>query len=232
MYKKLSLPFLFFSLGMTVHAANFYQVDHGTDQDILEFTVCKKVTNDHVGNNYFVPTKTAGEWSAFYTNPPNGVTIGTCGASANVTNFDDGSMGGWTYEAAAIAQLYSITPAPSGPWLIPSAHSGTNFFLMSHSSEDDGGGGEIVRPAWLTKTTNLVAGGEISVWVNLAQYNPGGVALTVNGVVKANLDTTTVGWVKLSTTDYSAGANTVQIIFNYKDTDYAIGGIDDISLPE
>lgn len=39
--------------------------------------VCQKVTATD-GENYFVPTNTADEWSAFRTNKPGGISLGTC----------------------------------------------------------------------------------------------------------------------------------------------------------
>jgi len=46
--------------------------------------VCKKV-NATDGKSYFVPTNTAGEWSAFRANKPSGVSLGSCGGSIDYT---------------------------------------------------------------------------------------------------------------------------------------------------
>lgn len=79
--------FLTFSI-LYLTGASSYQVNSGANQNITEFSTCKKVTNNHAsGKAVFVPTATNTEWTQFYTNPPTGVTIDNCpsGYVFNVT---------------------------------------------------------------------------------------------------------------------------------------------------
>lgn len=73
--------------------ATSYQVNYGANQNITEWSTCKKVTNNSVtGKAIFVPTKTNTEWSSFYANPSSGVTAATCQCSvASGTNWTVGS---------------------------------------------------------------------------------------------------------------------------------------------
>lgn len=60
------------------HAATMYQVNSGTNQDIIEWSACRNVNNG-APHALMVPTNTSAEWSAFYNNPPPSVTAGDCG---------------------------------------------------------------------------------------------------------------------------------------------------------
>ncbi|WP_423415862.1 hypothetical protein RLW55_05950 [Hyphomicrobium sp. B1] len=63
-------------------AATGYQVNHGTNQDITEWSVCKNVANNSpTGKAIFVPTKTSTEWAAFYNASTPGITIANCGCT-------------------------------------------------------------------------------------------------------------------------------------------------------
>jgi alpha-tubulin suppressor-like RCC1 family protein len=54
-------------------------VTYGASSNITAFSTCKKVTNNSSkALSLYVPTTSSGEWSSFYTNPPAGVTIGSC----------------------------------------------------------------------------------------------------------------------------------------------------------
>jgi hypothetical protein len=68
------------SLGWSC-TGDYYTIPNATAQDIDECGQCRLVTNNS-GKSILVPTKTAGEWTAFYTNAPTttggGVAIGTC----------------------------------------------------------------------------------------------------------------------------------------------------------
>lgn len=64
---------------ISTFAATSYRLNHGTNQNIIEHAVCKSVNNTHASNDYFVPTNSASEWSAFYNTPPSAVVIGACG---------------------------------------------------------------------------------------------------------------------------------------------------------
>lgn len=70
------IPALLF-LGSSVLAADYYRVNKGEVKTIDEFGVCKLVTNSS-NNDKFIPTKTLGEWSAFYTQVPTLVTVSSC----------------------------------------------------------------------------------------------------------------------------------------------------------
>ncbi len=51
----------------------------GVSKSIDAFSICKVVTNNHASTNpIMVPVATAGEWLAFRSNLPAGVTLGTC----------------------------------------------------------------------------------------------------------------------------------------------------------
>jgi len=60
-----------------------YKVDSGAgaqDVEIDSGGTCKRITNTS-GNDYFIPTKTSAEWTAFEGNTPNDVTIEACGGT-------------------------------------------------------------------------------------------------------------------------------------------------------
>lgn len=86
-------------------AANSYQVNNGATVLITEHSVCRAVTNNHAsGNAIFVPTKTSGEWSAFYNNLPAGVTAPAC-ATCTLP------WGGSIAHNATVTAYQSATPA-------------------------------------------------------------------------------------------------------------------------
>lgn len=63
-----------------------WRVDHGATKNVTGAdAICKKVTNAHAGNDYFVPTKTTTEWTAFQNNLPSGVTLNSCAATFVLT---------------------------------------------------------------------------------------------------------------------------------------------------
>src|SRR3989344_4596462 len=69
-------------LGFAVilEASDNSTVNFGANQSITAFSTCKKVTNGSAtGLNVYVPTQSDAEWASFYTNPPSGITIGSCG---------------------------------------------------------------------------------------------------------------------------------------------------------
>lgn len=70
------------AVSATLTAADSYRVTHGTNQNIDEHSNCRNVTNNFAGgNDLFVPTKTSTEWTTFYSNPPAGVSIASCGCT-------------------------------------------------------------------------------------------------------------------------------------------------------
>lgn len=90
MHKKLSTALVsvvilsFFAV--VIDASDNYTVDHGANLNITAHTVCNKVTNNSATSaSIYVPTQTDPEWESFYTNPPAGVTIGSCSINVTVT---------------------------------------------------------------------------------------------------------------------------------------------------
>lgn len=65
-------------------AADHYQLAPSSNQNITEWSTCKKVTNNHAsGQAIFIPTNTSAEWAQFYNNPPPGVSIAACGCTVS-----------------------------------------------------------------------------------------------------------------------------------------------------
>ena len=66
--------------GSLLDASDGSSVATTATQTITAFGVCKKITNSSpTAKTVYVPTQSAAEWSSFYTNPPAGVTAGSCG---------------------------------------------------------------------------------------------------------------------------------------------------------
>lgn len=64
---------------IAIDASDNYTVSYGSNQNITAHTECRKVTNNSgTSASVYVPTQTDPEWESFYTNPPTGVTIGSC----------------------------------------------------------------------------------------------------------------------------------------------------------
>jgi hypothetical protein len=56
-----------------------WRVDHGATKNVTGAdAVCKKVTNAHASNDYFIPTASTTEWTAFQNNLPLGVSLNSC----------------------------------------------------------------------------------------------------------------------------------------------------------
>lgn len=71
---------------VVIDASDNYTVNYGTNQSITAHTECRKVTNaSATGASVYVPTQTDAEWQSFYTNPPAGVTIGSCATEVVIT---------------------------------------------------------------------------------------------------------------------------------------------------
>ena len=90
---------ILFTVAAVLEASDSSTVNFTTNQSITAFSTCKKVTNGSgTGLNVYVPTQSDAEWQSFYTNPPSGVTIGSCGPAATTTIFlTSGSS--WTVPA-------------------------------------------------------------------------------------------------------------------------------------
>jgi hypothetical protein len=69
-----------------------FRVNHGTNQQIDKFGVCKNITNSNASKDVMVPTNTNGEWSAFLANPPSNVTVPDC--SPTFECLSSGTSGG------------------------------------------------------------------------------------------------------------------------------------------
>ncbi len=74
----LTLAALAFS-AIVLEASDSSTVNHGGSLAITAHSTCRNVTNNSTtGASLYVPTVTAAEWASFYTNPPSGVTAGSC----------------------------------------------------------------------------------------------------------------------------------------------------------
>jgi hypothetical protein len=74
-------------LATAIEASDNSTVNFGANSNITAHTVCKKVTNGSAtGLSVYVPTQTSAEWLSFYTNPPAGVTAGSCESVATLKN--------------------------------------------------------------------------------------------------------------------------------------------------
>lgn len=103
---------------LTVYAATYYQVNYGATTTINEQGTCKRVTNNSgTGLAIFVPTNSSGEWEAFRTYPPSGVTLSSCETWYN---------GSWAYRKKITLDGTKIGSSES------------NFpFLVNLSSDSD-----------------------------------------------------------------------------------------------
>lgn len=129
-----------------VSAAQYYSVSNNSvPVTIDEHSVCKKVTNSGSAD-LFVPTNTAGEWSAFRSNLPSGVSLSECGFTYTLTEGSGGGNHGmWlgtplygsinptTYEGYQIYGLYSIDYSSYSRFSLsiyhyPSSHLPQDFF--------------------------------------------------------------------------------------------------------
>lgn len=79
-----------FAFAAVLEASDNFTVNYNTNQSITAFSTCKKVTNNSgTGLSVYVPTNSAEEWLSFYTNPPAGVSIGSCSITVPAgTNLD------------------------------------------------------------------------------------------------------------------------------------------------
>jgi hypothetical protein len=130
---RYNLFFLLMSLP-SLYAADFYQVNSGTSLQITEYSVCKDVVN-HAAQGVFVPTKTAGEWSSFYTNPPTGSTAASC--EDNWYNASWGYRVKLTIDHTKVAETLTNFPVlitesnlPAGFWTHVNA-SGSDIVVTS-----------------------------------------------------------------------------------------------------
>lgn len=91
-----------FWLSPVAMAVSSYNVPPNTDTTITEFSSCHTVRHTFP-QNLFVPTNSAGEWSAFYTHPPAQAMVGGCAAPTprviSTSYYSDWS--GTTYKSPA-----------------------------------------------------------------------------------------------------------------------------------
>ncbi|WP_374000227.1 fibrinogen-like YCDxxxxGGGW domain-containing protein [Bdellovibrio bacteriovorus] len=73
-----------------------HRVNRSTTKAINAHNVCKKVINANVAKDFFVPTKTAAEWTSFRSNLPASVTLGSCTSCLDILN-SNGSEGDGVY---------------------------------------------------------------------------------------------------------------------------------------
>jgi hypothetical protein len=108
--------------------------------------VCAAPTNNSSTNDYFVPTATLAEWASFRSNPPQGVTIGSCGPVIDC-------VGSWTnlgstginpeYGGECIARIKG-TPSEGCPILGPYGGSActnrtfTHTYIVTTSAQNGG----------------------------------------------------------------------------------------------
>ena len=68
-----------------LYASDGSSVATTATQTITAFGICKKVTNSSpTAKTVYVPTQSSIEWLSFYSNPPVGVTIGSCATAITV----------------------------------------------------------------------------------------------------------------------------------------------------
>jgi hypothetical protein len=87
-FRLVLLAAVLFSAASILDASDNYTVNSGANQNITAHAECRKVTNNSATNaTVYVPTQTAAEWQSFYTNPPAGVTVGSCCAGVSVGGY-------------------------------------------------------------------------------------------------------------------------------------------------
>lgn len=74
----LYLAVLYISSPLPAHAANSYRLNASASNfQVKEFSMCRVLANSS-SSDYFVPTRTSTEWSAFLDHLPPGVTANNC----------------------------------------------------------------------------------------------------------------------------------------------------------
>ncbi len=67
-------------LAINSESEGYKLLNNSTPVEItLSHTSCRKFTNTHASKSYFIPTRTADEYSKFMNNLPDGVTFVQCG---------------------------------------------------------------------------------------------------------------------------------------------------------
>lgn len=110
-------------------AADSYQVNAGTNTVITEHSVCKDVVNAGT-NAIFVPTRTAAEWSSFYTNPAPGSTAAACD--------DNWYNASWGYRVKITIDHTKVAETSTNfPVLITEANLPAGFWTHVNASGSD-----------------------------------------------------------------------------------------------
>ncbi|UOF01337.1 fibrinogen-like YCDxxxxGGGW domain-containing protein [Bdellovibrio reynosensis] len=145
--RSLTKIILLLTISLTVMGINTvstgFKVDHGTTRAIYAHNVCKKVVNAHATRDYFVPTKTAAEWTAFRGATITGVTLQKCSSCLDILN-NNGSTGDG---------VYYVDPTGSSP------------FPVYCDMTTDGGG-------WTRVFKHNIAGGYFVDSADAAVKNP------------------------------------------------------------
>lgn len=96
-----------------------HRVNRSTSKAINAHNVCKKVINADAAKDFFVPTKTATEWTAFRSNLPANVTLGNCTSCLDILN-NNGSEGDGVYyvdpTGSAPFPVYCDMTTDGGGW--------------------------------------------------------------------------------------------------------------------
>lgn len=83
-----------------------HRVNRGTTKAVHAHNVCKKVVNVTADKDFFIPTKTAAEWSSFRAATISNVSLVKCGSCLDILN-NNGSEGDG---------IYYIDPTGSSPY--------------------------------------------------------------------------------------------------------------------
>lgn len=146
-------------------AASSYRVNNSTNTDINEHGVCQNVANAS-GQDLFVPTNTASEWTEFRTHPPTGVTLSAC-ASACLATSTGGTIttaGGYRIHTFTASGTFTASCAGTVEYLVVAGGGGGGKSQDSVRSGGGGGGG-------CTNGTGLGNGGNGGSGIVIIRYS-------------------------------------------------------------
>lgn len=113
----LLLPLVFLTSGIDSVSSGFRLIK-GSTKAIQAHGVCRKVSNNSASKDFFIPTKSSSEWSAFLSKLPSEITTSNCQTCLDVLN-NGGSVG---------SGVYNLNP------------TGTEFLPIYCDMNNDGGG--------------------------------------------------------------------------------------------